>query len=222
MAAKLTPSGGPHFVAMSREQLSMGVAPAVLGFVMVHATLRRDVAGVVAAAERESGAELTARLSLFGRVLTVHHRGEDDVLLPTLCARQPGFAACSALIEEQHAGLDEAVRPLGRAVGDRSRDQWVDLASDAQRLLEEHLSTEEQQLLPVWQASFSAADHEEFTRRLRRSTRVRDIGLMVPWLLEATPAEFRQLALSQVPAPTRVVHHLWWRRRFRRNYSFAG
>jgi hypothetical protein len=200
----------------------LGLAPAVLGFVMVHATLRRDAAAIVAAAERSSAPALKGRVSLLGRVLSVHHRGEDDLLLPALRARHPGFSEPSALIEQQHVGLDAAVAELKSALARADAEATPALARRAQGLLEEHLTTEERELLPVWQASFSGADHENFAARLRRSTRLRDIGVMVPWLLEATPAEFREFALGQVPAPTRVLHELWWRRRFRREFAFAA
>lgn len=220
--AKFGPSGARHSLTVrTDDSLPFGVAPAVMGFMMVHATLRRDASDLVTAAERGSTGVLRDRVTLFARVLSVHHRGEDEVLLPALRARQPGFGPCCSLIEAQHEGLDSAVVELAGAIESLCGEETVALARGTQRLLEEHLSTEESQLLPVWQESFSLADHAEFSARLRRSTRLRDIAVMVPWLLEATPAEFRSLALSQVPAPTRAVHRLWWRRRFRRAYSFA-
>ncbi len=131
---------------MSNQQISpMGMAPAVMGSVMVHATLRRDAAGLVAAAERAETGDLKSRASLFARVLSVHHQGEDDVLLPALVARQPGFAPCSALIQAQHEALDTAVEELELSVGRGDPDTSAIRAVTARELLEEHLSTEEQQ-----------------------------------------------------------------------------
>jgi hypothetical protein len=198
---------------------TFGIAPAVLGFILVHATLRRDASELVLAAASET---LTRRATLFDRVLAVHHRGEEDLLLPAIVERQPGFAPESITIEQQHAQLDAAVGQLKRCARHGTTDERTAQANAVRRLLEEHLWTEEQRLLPVWQASFTAAELEEFGARLRWSTPLRDMRVMIPWLLEAAPASFQQLAADHVPPPVRAAYRLWWRRRFQREYGFAG
>jgi hypothetical protein len=74
----------------------------------------------------------------------------------------------------------------------------------------------------VWLQSFTRAEHEEFAARLRRSTSLRDMRVIIPWLLEATPAGYREMALREVPRPVRIVHHVWWRRRFQRRLAPAS
>jgi hypothetical protein len=199
--------------------VTLGIAPAVLGFVLVHATLRRDAAELVHAAASET---FSRRVTLVDRVLSVHHRGEEDLLLPEIVERQPGFAPTSVMIEQQHARLDAAVGQLKRCARHGTTDERAAQADEVLRLLEEHLWTEEQRLLPVWQASFTAAELEEFGARLRWSTPVRDMRVMVPWLLEAAPPSFQQLAADHVPPPVRALYRLWWRRRFQREYGFAA
>ena len=112
----------------------------------------------------------------------------------------------------------------GRELPAAAAGGHVDMATAAASctLLEQHLCTEEQQLLPVWLQSFSRAEHDEFAARLRRSTSLRDMRVMIPWLLEAMPADYRELATREVPRSIRIVHHLWWRRRFQRRLALAG
>jgi hypothetical protein len=190
-----------------------------MGFVLVHATLRRDAAELVQALPPET---FTRRVALFDRVLTVHHHGEEDLLLPEIVERQPGFAPTSIVIEQQHTQLDAAVGQLKRCARRGSADERAAQADEVRCLLEHHLWTEEQRLLPVWQASFTTAELVEFGARLRRSTPLRDMRVMVPWLLEAAPASFQQLASDHVPPPVRAVYKVWWRRRFQREYGLAA
>lgn len=153
------------------------------------------------------------------RVLTIHHRGEEDLLLPALRDRQPGFEPQARTIELQHDQLDASLDLLREGAAGGHVDTAT--AAAACTLLEHHLCTEEQHLLPVWLQSFTRAEHDEFAARLRRSTSLRDMRVMIPWLLEATPAGYREMALREVPRPVRIVHHLWWKRRFHRRLAPA-
>ena len=80
---------------------------------------------------------------------------------------------------------------------------------------------EEQRALPVWLASFDAADHERFGRLLRRSTPLGEAGTMISWLLDATPATVHPAARAHLPAPFRVAHRFWWRHRYEGRYGRA-
>lgn len=97
------------------------LAPApVLGFLAVHAALRRDCTDLVTAAS--AGTDVADRLALLDRVLTAHHHGEDAVLLPLLRSKEPAITDASECIEEQHVGLDAAIERLRRAT------PWRDIA----------------------------------------------------------------------------------------------
>ena len=90
-----------------------------------------------------------------------HHRAEDTVLFPALAARHPGAAVTTAEMEDQHVELDLALATLGTDLS---------TAGDVRHLVERHLGAEEQLVLPMWLASFSADEHERFAGTLRRAT----------------------------------------------------
>jgi hypothetical protein len=145
-------------------------------------------------------------------VLTAHHRTEDTLLWPAIEARQPGFAMTTVELEGQHRILDELMEGL------RHDPATIDAA---QSFLEQHLQDEEQRALPVWLASFDAADHERFGRVLRRSTPLGEAGTMISWLLDATPATVHEAGRAHLPAPFRMAHRFWWRHRYEGRYGRA-
>ena len=75
------------------------------------------------------------------------------------------------------------------------------------------------ELLPVWLEAFGPDDHDGFARRLRRATPVRDISVMVPWLLEAAPDPVKAEAWREVPLPVRAAYRLWWKRSFSKRFG---
>ena len=187
---------------------------AVLGFVGVHLGLRAEAAHVqrlLADGERPDAAR---RADLLATVLHHHHRAEDTVLFPALAARLPGAATTTDELERQHLELDVA---LARLVDD------VDSIADTRRLIDAHLAAEEAQILPIWLDAFTRREHEQFAERLRRSTPLRDAGLMISWLLDTAPTGASDVARSQVPSSLRLLHRLWWRPRYERAFgTMAG
>lgn len=186
----------------------------VLGFLAVHAALRRDCAEVVATAR--AGGAVGDRLALLDRVIRAHHHGEDAVLLPLLRSREPAIADIAERVEDQHVRLDVAIARV-RAASEAGRTD-VDRITDIAELLEDHLELEEQHILPVWVASLSPQDHQLFARRLQRATPLRDIAVVVPWLLDAVPTPYRQVAEGELPGPVRFAYRHCLRRRFERTW----
>ena len=88
--------------------------------------------------------------------------------------------------------------------------------------LDGHLAAEEEHALPIWLAAFSPAEHERFAATLRRSTPLRDAGLMISWLLDHAPAGMAELATGHLPAPLRLAHQLWWRRTYQWRWGSPG
>jgi hypothetical protein len=74
-------------------------------------------------------------------------------------------------------------------------------------------------MLPVWLASFDAAEHERFGQLLRRSTPANAVGLMVSWLLDVTPESLRPFAVGRLPRAFRLAHQMCWRPSFDRRYG---
>src|SRR5918994_507583 len=183
---------------------------AVLGFVGVHLGLCSEVATLTRAVADGDVALADRRARLLQRVLGHHHHAEDDVLFPALRARHPGAETTTAGLEAQRIQLDAGLAAL---VDD------VSTVDAVRGLLECHLGAEEQQVLPLWLASFTAHEHERFAHRLRRATPLRDAGLMISWLLDVAPVGALDVAWAQVPASLRVVHRVWWRRRYERAFG---
>jgi hypothetical protein len=199
-------SGGCENVSM----LTVDLPGAVLGFIGVHLGLRSEVATLVRAVDDGDLALADRRARLLQRVLGHHHHAEDAVLFPAVRARQPGAETTTAELEAQHVELDAALAAL---FDDATTIEGV------RTLLERHLAAEEQQVLPLWLASFSADEHERFAHRLKRATPIRDAGLMISWLLDVAPHGALDVAWAQVPPSLRVLHRVWWRRRYERAFG---
>jgi Hemerythrin HHE cation binding domain len=185
---------------------------AVMGFAGVHLALRAEAAGIAHLVAEGDDHQAHRRAALLCRVLTAHHRTEDTLLWPAIEARQPGFTMTTVELEQQHRELDELMAGL--------RDDPATIGA-AGSFLEQHLQDEEQRALPVWLASFDAADHERFGRLLRRSTPLGEAGTMISWLLDATPATVHSTARAHLPAPFRMAHRFWWRHRYEGRYGRA-
>jgi hypothetical protein len=186
---------------------------AVLGFVGVHLGLRAEAAHVARLTDAGDLAQARRRAELLARVLHHHHRAEDTVLFPALVDRQPGLVVTTDELEAQHLELDVALNALP---GD------LMTADGARRLIERHLGQEEHLVLPVWMASFTAAEHDRFADALRRATPLRDAGLMISWLLDTAPDGTFDAAWDQVPPALRLMNRAWWRRRYERAFGSVG
>jgi hypothetical protein len=193
-----------------RPMLAIDLPRAVVGFVGVHLGLRAEAAHVERRRDAGDLDGASRRAELLATVLHHHHRAEDTVLFPALVARQPGVVVTTEAMEAEHRELDIALATLP---GD------LDSAGDVRRLVERHLGHEEQLVLPVWMASFTTAEHERFAGALRRATPLRDAGLMIAWLLDTAPDDAFDVAWEQVPASLRLVHRVWWRRRYERVFG---
>jgi hypothetical protein len=126
-------------------------------FLLVHRALRRDLvllrAAAAAASEPDDGQVgwVLERWGVFRRVLTDHHRSEDERLFPALRAAEPGLGPVLAVLDAEHAGLDAALDraeaaldALPAGAGEAAAEIAV-LARD----LDAHLAREEEHLVPV-------------------------------------------------------------------------
>jgi len=193
-----------------RGMFQIDLPRAVVGFVGVHLGLRAEAAHVERLHDDGDHRAAARRAHLLATVLGHHHHAEDTVLFPALTARQPGAAVTTTELERQHDELDTALAGLPGDLG---------TIVDVRRLVEAHLGLEEQQVLPMWLASFDAAEHERFAADLRRATPLRDAGLMIAWLLDTAPAGALGAAWDQVPPALRTAHRVWWKRRYERRYG---
>jgi hypothetical protein len=184
---------------------------AVCGFLGMHLALRTESADLSSLVAAGADPVLVARRTeLLTRVLYAHHTAEDRLLWPALERRQPGFDTTTEVLEDQHRRLDRLLAEMAR------RPEVVD---DVHVLLEEHLTAEETRALPVWLASFTLEEHEAFGRRLRAATPLREVAVLIPWLLDASPDETAGLAWGHLPKPMRAAYRLWWKRAYERRWG---
>ncbi|MFB8760287.1 nitroreductase/quinone reductase family protein [Streptomyces nigra] len=142
--------GPPHVNASS-----MGEAVKV-----VHDAFRREL-GLIRDEMAKGGSTLGAQLRVncltFCQGLHNHHTGEDTALFPFLADRHPGHASVLARLREEHEHIAGLVERLRRAVGedaaagdpDAAREEVARLTAD----LEAHLTYEEEQLIPLLDAT---------------------------------------------------------------------
>lgn len=190
--------------------LNVDLPGAVLGFVGVHLGLRSEVGAIERAVDDGDLDAARRRACLLQRVLYNHHHAEDHVLFPAVRERHPGAQTSTAELEAQHVELDRALAELAAD---------VTRIGTTGRLIERHLVAEEQQVLPLWLAAFTADEHERFAHRLRRATPLREAGLMISWLLDVSPDGATEVAWAQVPRSLQLLHRVWWKRGYERTFG---
>jgi hypothetical protein len=116
-----------------------------------------------------------------------------------------------------HHTLQEMAARGADLQGPASRGACGD-APDGRSLLT-CIEEEETMILPVWLMSMSADEHAAFARRLRHATPWRDIAVMVPWLIDAVPDQYRHLAEAELPAHVRFAYRHGMRHRFERRFG---
>lgn len=207
-------------VAMSTTTITHDIAPdalaasglpdAVLGFCAVHLGLRSETARIAEHLDAGRVDDARRRSQLLARVLAEHHRAEDELLWPALVRRQPGIVATTDALEAEHELLDDELALLS------DDPRHIERVGP---LLDGHLRAEEEKMLPVWLASFDAAEHDRFGHLLRRTTPAGAVSLMVSWLIDVTPESLRPFALGRLPRAFRLAHQICWRPNFDRRYG---
>jgi hemerythrin-like domain-containing protein len=131
--------------------------------VVVHGAFRREFAAApalirsVGIDDRRHAARVSAHLQLMLQVLHHHQNGEDRLLWPKLRARvEPEARPVIDLVEGQHAAIHTEVAQATSVLGrwrtfahERDREHLADCFDRFGRLLAVHLTSEEEQVLPL-------------------------------------------------------------------------
>jgi hypothetical protein len=171
--------------------------------------VRRVAAGDVARARR-----IAEHAELLTRGLHHHHTGEDELLWPPLLERTGGLRAdLVRRMEQQHvvvaASLDR-INPLlarWRANADESsRDALAALLEELTPVLEEHLTDEENEILPLASEHVTQAEWDALGEYGQSGIPKGAKGLVAlgAILRDATPEE-RTKFLALLPAPVRLI-----------------
>jgi|RhiMethySRZTD1v2_1073278.scaffolds.fasta_scaffold432628_1 hemerythrin-like domain-containing protein len=155
--------------------------------------------------------------------LQVHHTTEDELIWPALHARAEMSAALIDRMEEQHAGLHDALET------NRARlDRWsaAPTPENAKALatalratderLGEHLAEEERDVVPLIAAHVTQAEWDDVGKVAFGKFTSRQRLIATGQLFEtAEPAEAARM-MAGLPAPVRVMWRLVGRRQYRR------
>ena len=212
---------------------AIALPPQLNGVLLVHATLRREAAGLHAATERfgdttNDPAALVRLWSLFSRSLHRHHKGEDDMIYPLVLGREPDFADVHTDMHSEHGAIVEV---LGRAdaafdrlhadpTGGNAQQAHADVA-ELQQVLTDHLAHEESAALPIVASVISEEEMANFEKRFVRDIPSRERGLSLA-AMDASLPDHPELHLPAVPKPVQALLALVWRRQYASLAKRAG
>jgi hemerythrin-like domain-containing protein len=211
--------------------------------VLVHRAFRRDFrmlpALVRAVAEGDTARAETVgfHLALVADALHHHHTAEDDMLWPLLLDRATMHTDLINRMEAQHERVHEpleriaALNPRWRAhARTADRDELADVIAQASVALDEHLTDEEQEILPLVSVHITQAEWNALGERGKSVIPKGKLGLIFlgSILEDGTPVE-RARFLAELPAPARLVWRLFggrtyagYCRRLRQGAAIAG
>jgi hemerythrin-like domain-containing protein len=198
--------------------------PDVTMRLLMHRSMRTDAVRFVAAAERLDASD-RAQAARLGRwfagyreAIHLHHTTEDDWVFPALAERvgATGFPQVDQLAAD-HARLDDLLGAVGAglatlAARSRLREAThLELTAGAvelEALLDRHLDLEEQEVVPVFVESFTAAEFGEIEASAGRSHGLRQLTFAAPWVVDHADDAERAALFDAAPLPVRVLVRL--------------
>jgi hypothetical protein len=142
-----------------------------------------------------------------------HHDGEDRLLWPKLHARvEAELQDVIDLMERQHEGIHGEVVQVTAVLGRwrafahaRDRDQLADCMERLSRRLDEHLTDEEEQLLPLAARCLTQQEWDEIGQEGMAGIPRRQLPAVFGMIMkDGDPAVIRTM-LSHAPPPVRVL-----------------
>jgi len=189
----------------------------------VHKAFRRDVARLQNAAAdihtpvvRKAVGDCWAT---FRRYLVIHHMAEDEMLWPPLRTKLHGRGNADHLLDQmidEHSQLDPVLEDIDEALRQASSTRLPVLFAGLAELLCDHFDHEETAVLPLVRQALTTDEWNAFGDDQRRRIGFRGAAWFFPWLLDEAPSDTRDLVLSLVPPPVRLVHWVLWEPRYRR------
>jgi hemerythrin-like domain-containing protein len=155
--------------------------------------------------------------------LEAHHSSEDELLWPALYERASMSGALIRRMEEQHAGLHDALDMTRRELAgweaapsaEKSGALAMALGTVAERL-SEHLAEEEREVVPLIAAHITQAEWDHMGKvafsKFKPKQRFIAMGEM---LAAASPNEAARM-LAGLPAPIKVIWRVFGRGRYQR------
>jgi hemerythrin-like domain-containing protein len=197
---------------------------------VVHTAFRREFRLLPGLIRRTTAGDLkragiiAAHLDLITDFLHRHHGGEDRLLWPRLLSRvDDSCAPVVLLMEAQHekisAQLDEVQQARAAYTTTAGADDITALAAACDRLhalLDEHLATEEQRLLPIAAQYISAAEWADMGEEGFGSLPKRQVPIAFGMMSYQGDPEVLKAMLAAAPPPVRLLMPRLAGRAFRR------
>lgn len=197
--------------------------------IVIHRFFRRESALMpgmvlaVPAGDIRRAAMVGSHFRDYERGLHLHHTAEDELLWPLLLARAELERELVVRMQEQHeriaATLAEA-GPLLRAWEEAPTAETAKPAAAAlgahHEALRQHLSDEEQYILPLVSEHLTVAEWEQLKRRVEEHTPKSQLMFLLGAVLEDADEHERAEIISSLPGPARFTWQVFGRRRYER------
>ena len=187
--------------------------------VAVHVAFRREfrrapalVRGV-AAGDAARARVVAGHVRFLADMLHHHHTGEDRLLWPVLLARVPAdLAPVVELMESQHEGVAAVVAEIDglltrwrAAAGEDDRERLATAVERLSVLLEEHLSAEEERILPLAARTVTEAEWRRLGEEGLAGISKRQLPLAIAMVMAEGDPEVVRDMLTSAPLPARLL-----------------
>jgi hypothetical protein len=197
--------------------------------VIVHRVFRRefgllpDLIEAVPAGDTARAAVLAEHAQDVSAGLHHHHETEDLLLWPPLLQAVPLEADLVHRMESQHEEMSAALTEVdallpewGATAGEAERDRLVVALRKVATILDQHLTEEEQEILPLVRDHLSVEQWAAIGERGQKAiSDKRKRLIFLGMILEDASPEEERTFLSHMPAPVRLL----WRTLGRRQYD---
>jgi hemerythrin-like domain-containing protein len=187
--------------------------------IAVHSAFRREFGLAPALVRGVAPGDVTRaqvvadHLELMGTFLHHHHTGEDRLLWPKLLERVPAeLAPTVELMERQHEGVHEVIEEMTAALArwrddaaETDRDQLAGALDRLHTLLVEHLSAEEQHILPLASRSLTAEEWGELGEDGMASQPKNKLPMIFGMIMKDGDPEVIREMLSHAPLVPRLL-----------------
>ena len=197
---------------------------------LIHAAVRRDFArllsgvGEVADGDLGRARDLDRAYANLRRELTHHHEGEDRWLWPML-AKVGVARELLAAMESEHQAMSaamaettDAMRRFATTGSTSDRVNALESLVRTQRVVEEHLTHEEEELEPALGPHHGSPEWKEAEKKLSRQP-LSVAGPFMAWLEDGMSPEGRSFLRSTVPAPVTFILRRVFGRRYNREIA---
>jgi hemerythrin-like domain-containing protein len=208
------------------EQLTARQPIDVIGMLLVHGVIRREI-GLMPTLVRRSAidpgrvAHVAAHATEMLEFLHDHHVGEDTLLWPPLTPRVPDSADLIARMASDHQQVERLVerartllRQWSESAGSTAGEELAAAFADLGALLDSHLATEEDEILPLAARHLSQQEWDELGKHGFAAIPGKRRLAMLGYMLEGADEGERQRFAHHVPPPARLAYRLFGHRQF--------